>query len=78
MPRSPKVPGASPMRAACAWLDANDVPYAKMTDYHLKIGEINFWPNRGTITIDGEGSRRASKGLAGLAKLLGKGLRSVP
>lgn len=24
----------------------------RKTDYHLKIGDVNFYPHRGTITID--------------------------
>lgn len=58
------------MKEVMAWLDQHGVYYQHFPPDQIKIGPINFWPRTGTITVDGEGSRRAEKGLAGLALLL--------
>ena len=58
------------MKEAMAWLDQRGVYYQHFPPDQIKIGPINFWPRTGTITIDGEGRRRAEKGLAGLEAIL--------
>lgn len=63
------------MMEAMAWLDERGIPYHHLPPYQLKIGILNFWPGRGTITVDGETQRRSEKGIAGLeAILIAKGL----
>ena len=58
------------MKEAMAWLDQRGVYYQHFPPDQIKIGPINFWPRTGTITVDGEGRRRAEKGLAGLEVIL--------
>lgn len=58
------------MNHAMRWLDERGVYYKQLPPYQLKIGQINYWPGRGTITIDGEISKRAEKGLEALEALL--------
>ena len=58
------------MKEAMAWLDQRGVYYQHFPPDQIKIGTINFWPRTGTLTIDGEGQRRAEKGLAGLEAIL--------
>lgn len=57
------------MKDALAWLDTQKVPYLFLPPYQIKIGPINFWPGRGTITVDGEFGKRQGKGLDGLRSL---------
>lgn len=54
---------------AMAWLDTKGITYLFKKPYQLKIGPINFWPGRGTITVDGETGKRPEKGLDGLRTL---------
>ena len=58
------------MKEAMAWLDQRRVYYQLFPPDQIKIGTINFWPRTGTITVDGEGQRRAEKGLVGLEVIL--------
>ena len=58
------------MKEAMAWLDQRGVYYQHFPPDQIKIGPINFWPRTGTITVDGEGRRRAEHGLAGLEAIL--------
>jgi len=58
-----------------AWLDARGIHYLHLPPHQLKMDAVNFWPGRGTITIDGEVKKRPVKGLAGLeVTLLAEGL----
>jgi hypothetical protein len=55
----PKLPlnlaGDGPeMREAIAALIDLGVRVQRTSKFQLKVGPINFWPNRGTITIDGK------------------------
>lgn len=58
------------MAEAVAWLNQNGIRFESLPPYQLKIGPLNFWPVRGTITFDGEDQKRPEKGLDGLALLL--------
>lgn len=58
------------MKEAMAWLDQRGVYYQHFPPDQIKIGPINFWPRTGTITVDGEGRRRAEKGLVGLETII--------
>lgn len=42
----------------------------QMDMHHVKIGEVNFYPSTGTITIDGIGRYKEGKGLDALIPLL--------
>jgi hypothetical protein len=70
IPRNKQEIAAEAMREARAWLDERKIRYHYLPPYQLKIGAINFWPGRGTITVDGEEQRRPDKGLVGLEKVL--------
>lgn len=61
---------ANAMAEAVAWLNQNGIRFESLPPYQLKIGRLNFWPGRGTITFDGEDQKRPEKGLAGLELLL--------
>lgn len=61
---------ANAMKDAMAWLDERRIAYLHLPPHQIKIGMINFWPGKGTITVDGEQQRRDAKGLPALAKLL--------
>jgi hypothetical protein len=41
----------------------------RKTDFHIKIGDVNYYPHRGTITID-PSLRHAEKGFKALLALL--------
>lgn len=59
-----------PFVSAKQWLDLQGVPYRQLTAHHLKIGVINFYPSTGTITVDGETTKRPDKGLVALKAIL--------
>jgi hypothetical protein len=61
---------ANAMKDAIAWLDERGIPYHHLPPYQIKIGALNFWPGKGTITIDGDDQRRPEYGLAGLEAIL--------
>jgi hypothetical protein len=41
------------MAVALEWLKENAIPFRRPTYYQVKVGILNFWPDRGTITVDG-------------------------
>lgn len=61
---------ANAMAETTAWLDAKRIGYRFIPPHQIKVGEINFWPGRGTITIDGEDQKRPVKGLEGFIRIL--------
>lgn len=61
---------ANAMAEATTWLDQNRIGYEFIPPHQIKIGRINFWPGRGTITVDGEAEKRPEKGLDGLEVIL--------
>lgn len=36
-------------------LDALNVPITRTSDHQLKVWDLNYWPNTGSISIDGQG-----------------------
>lgn len=73
-----KQSGDDTMQLAMAWLDARGVHYQHLPPHQLKMEAVNFWPGRGTITVDGEDKRRTAKGLSGLeATLISEGLMTA-
>jgi hypothetical protein len=70
-----KQSGDDAMQLAMAWLDARGIHYLHLPPHQLKVDAVNFWPGRGTLTVDGENKRRTAKGLSGLeATLISEGL----
>ena len=61
---------AEAMSAAREWLTSRNVCFRDIPPHHIKIGLINFWPGRGTITIDGADGRCTESGLDGLEVIL--------
>lgn len=57
------------MKDAIDWLNAQGIRFLPKPG-QLKIGPINFWPGRGTITVDGDAGKRPENGLEGLKSLL--------
>jgi hypothetical protein len=43
---------------------------SRPTDYQIKVGDLNFWPDKGTITRDGQRGRLSEQGLDALIALL--------
>ena len=43
--------------------------YIRPTKYQVKIGDVNYYPDKGTIHVDGE-SRASERYLDGLEKIL--------
>jgi hypothetical protein len=60
------------MAEAEAWLRRHGIPHQRKTPHHLKIGDINYYPGKGAITIDGHGARQPDSGLGALGRLLGQ------
>ncbi len=48
------------MRDALVWLRNKKVAFRRPSKYQLKVGLLNFYPDRGTIQVDG--CRRKEKG----------------
>ncbi|MGA0602976.1 hypothetical protein ACO2Q3_19865 [Caulobacter sp. KR2-114] len=40
------------MRQALTWCRENHIPIRRCSDKHLKYRALNYWPDRGTITLD--------------------------
>ena len=57
-------PGDTPrMKQAVAWAEKAGLdPFYRPHTDQLKFGSINFWPNTGTLNIDGKG-KHAGRGL---------------
>lgn len=58
------------MREAIDWLLEQKIRFVRPTRYHLKIGRLNFYPQKGSINLDGE-PRFSEEGLEGLQTLYG-------
>lgn len=58
------------MKEAVGWLDTQGIYYRYLPPSQIKIGNINFWPSKGTITVDGETKKRPVKGVIGLAAVM--------
>jgi hypothetical protein len=56
-------------RRQIAELLARGFPVRRLTEYQLKIGDINYYPTKGTITID-PSQRHPKKGFNALIELL--------
>jgi len=58
------------MRAAITWLEKQGLLVRRPTEWQLKVGPINFYPDRGTIICDGEVEPLQSRGLGALRDFL--------
>lgn len=56
-------------RRQIAELERRGFPVRRMTQYHVKIGKVNYYITKGTITIDPT-IRHAEKGFESLLQLL--------
>jgi hypothetical protein len=59
------------MVEAIHWLQGSGVYFVRTSKHQLKIGDLNFWPVKGTLMFDGR-ARETVKGIKGLAELLSK------
>jgi hypothetical protein len=59
-----------PMTEALAWFHDHGLEPDQPTEHQLKYGEVNFYPRKGTIFVDGEIARRNETGLSALAAVL--------
>ena len=61
------------MCEAISWLERNKWGFYRPTNIQLKIdGDISYYPDRGTIMIDGYPSRCSESGLSALQALLNR------
>jgi hypothetical protein len=57
------------MRSFANWAKELRLWYIRPAKYQVKIGDVNYYPDRGTIHVDGE-SRASERYLDGLEKVL--------
>lgn len=57
-------------RKAASVLKANGVRFQIKTVHHIKVGELNFYPTRGTIFRDGDAGALQQNGLDAFLKLV--------
>jgi hypothetical protein len=53
--RFPREEDTPAIAAALEWLNDNAIAYKRPDFCHLEVGGLNFWPDRGTLTIDKRG-----------------------
>jgi|tagenome__1003787_1003787.scaffolds.fasta_scaffold20708056_3 hypothetical protein len=60
-----------PMELAKAWLRKRNLRFDQKTLYQLKIErDVSYYPNKGTIFVDGEIAAQDERGLRGLEQVL--------
>jgi hypothetical protein len=59
-----------PMKDAINTLNEMSVTFQRPTVYQLKIGELSFYPGRGTIFRDGSPAAMTEKGLDALVVII--------
>lgn len=57
------------MTRAIMWCAINQVPLTRCGANQLKVGKLNFWPDTGTITMDG-GYRHIHNGIDAFVELI--------
>ena len=60
----------SPMDMARGWLDNRKVLYDIVTDHHLRVGSVNFYPKKMRVYVDGLDSGYERKGFDALEQAL--------
>jgi hypothetical protein len=58
------------MRETIDWLEANRVRPLRPTAYQVKVGFINFYPDKGTIQMDGDPRPHAVRGFEEFKRLV--------
>lgn len=58
------------MADAIAALQAIGIDFDTPSPFQLKVGDLNFYPNRGTICRDGDRARLKAKGLKAFLDLV--------
>ena len=74
-------PTDDPMTEARTWFHHHGLEPDQPTEHQLKYGEVNYYPRKGTIFVDGEIARRDETGLAALGAVLrelGLPLMTIP
>jgi hypothetical protein len=61
---------SSKMQQAIEWLENQGYSFSRPTEWQLKIGLFNFYPDRGTILRDGDRHSHPRRGLSALQELL--------
>ena len=54
------------------WLKEQKIPFQKKTEFHIKIGLINYYLPSGKIHIDGDTNRSSRSGFGALKKILSR------
>ncbi len=57
-------------REAVAWLRDQRVSFVRCSRYHIRIGDLNFYPDKGTIYRSNDLGALPDTGLAALQRLL--------
>lgn len=57
-------------RDTLAWLRAQRVPFVRCSRYHIRIGNLNYYPDKGTIYRSNDLGALPEAGLAALQDLL--------
>src|SRR5690349_16467845 len=72
-------PDDSPaMQAALGWLTQAGLRFTRPTRYQLKIGALSFYPDKGTLSRDGNRQALPDRGLPALQALLGNHPQPCP
>lgn len=72
MSQRKKIRNKRKMEEAMSRLNQEGIIPTRPTDHLIKIGEVNFYPGKGTIYLDGDDGKLKEKGLDALINLLNK------
>ena len=70
MTQHPRPNDSQPMKDAIQILSKLGVKFKRPTLYQLKIGDLSFYPGRGTIFRDGSPAAMTEKGLQALVLVI--------
>jgi len=60
------------MEVALAQLDEEGIHYRRTTEYQLKVGSYSYYPDKGTIFMDGNSKAHTERGLDTFITLIRK------
>jgi hypothetical protein len=60
------------MKAVLERLAAEDIRHEQKSDFQIKVGPLNFYPDRETIYIDGDEKARPERGLENFLALVAR------